>query len=133
MGGDTLEFSWEGPVLREPVPTDVLFKIGGRPMLLDADTFNPDPQKVAIGGRMFAAMGFANCHQMEGLKGTRPAKPLAELKSVAEGCLAVMPARGLPNYELSDEHAHSSAKCSPTRNRSVLLEGESPVTRTVAA
>lgn len=136
VGGDTLEFSWEGPgVSRQPVPTDVLFKIGGRPMLpLDADTFNPDPQKVAIGGRMFAAMGCANCHQMEGLKGTRPAKPLAELKDVTTGCLAEKPAKGLPNYELSEEQrAFIGEALNDAKLLAAQLEGEALVTRTLAS
>jgi mono/diheme cytochrome c family protein len=137
IGGDTLEFSWEGPgVAREPVPASVLFKIGGRPMLpLDADdAFRPDPQKIAIGGRMFAAMGCANCHQMEGLKGTRPAKPLAELKNTSAGCLAEHPAKGLPNYELSEEQrAFIGEALNDAKSLATPLEGESLVTRTLAS
>jgi cbb3-type cytochrome oxidase cytochrome c subunit len=136
IAGDALDFAWEGPgVARQPVPADVLFKIGGRAMIpLDADdTFKPDPQKVAIGGRMFAAMGCANCHQMEGLKGTRPAKPLAELKDVSAGCLAEHPAKGLPNYELSEEQrAFIGEALTDAKSLSAPLEGESLVTRTLA-
>jgi mono/diheme cytochrome c family protein len=136
VGGETLVLSWQGPgIPQQSVPPGVLFKVGGRPMIpLGFDEkFKPDPQKVAMGGRMFAAMGCANCHAMPSLKETRPAKPLAELKDVAAGCLAEQPPRGVPDYRLSEEQrAFIGEALSDSTSHTAPLDGESSVTRILA-
>lgn len=137
FGGESLAVSWQGPGItsRQKLPANVLFRVGGRrmiPLNFDAD-FKPDPQKVAMGGRMFAVMGCANCHAMEGLKAMRPAKPLAELKNTTGGCLAEHPDKGLPNYDLSEEQRAFIGEALTDAGASKPLAGEALVTRTLAS
>jgi mono/diheme cytochrome c family protein len=70
----------------------------------DSDALDIKPELVQKGKELFAAVGCANCHQMNSDK--KPVAPtlmapaLAKLKP-AGGCLAEQPAKGLPRYELS--------------------------------
>lgn len=136
-GGEELSVSWQGPDIPQGlIPASVLFKVGGRAMLPTGSElpFTVDPQKVQMGGQMFGVMGCANCHALPGVQATRPAKPLAEMKDPAGGCLAEKPAKGLPDYELSEEQrAFIGEALADAASFATPLEGEARVTRTLAA
>ena len=131
--------SWQWPEIPlQKVPPGVLFKVGGRAMVPagSEQAFALDPQKVQMGGRMFGVMGCANCHALPGVQAGRPAKPLAALKDVGGGCLAPQPAKGLPDYELSEEQRAFIGEALGADAAAALaapLEGEARVTRTLAA
>jgi len=71
-----------------------------------ADAFRPDPEKAAVGRKLFQDLGCAACHRLE-IKGqalrTRGSPPrLAELSVDAHrGCLAPAPLINTPYYSLS--------------------------------
>ena len=137
-GEQELSVSWQGPEIPlQKVPPGVLFKVGGRAMVPagSEQAFALDPQKVQMGGRMFGVMGCANCHALPGVQAGRPAKPLAALKDVGGGCLAPQPAKGLPDYELSEEQRAFIGEALGADAAAALaapLEGEARVTRTLA-
>ncbi|MDB5173692.1 MAG: hypothetical protein JWN51_2465, partial [Phycisphaerales bacterium] len=107
-GGEAeLKVEWEGPDLaRQEIPADAIYTVGGKPMVpLHQEQFVVDPQKAAMGGQMFAAMGCVSCHAIPGAgKAMRQQKALAELNvDSPTGCLGNKIAKGAPNYELNDE------------------------------
>jgi mono/diheme cytochrome c family protein len=110
-GGEELKLAWEGPGIdRQDVPASALFSVGGRPMvpLGSVEKFTPEPQKVAMGQRMFSLLGCASCHTLPDAKPERAAKALVELNSDApDGCLSDHVRKGLPQYHLSAEQRGS--------------------------
>lgn len=107
-GGDAaLKVEWAGPNIdRHEVPTDVLSHTGGRPMVpTDGGQFTLDPQKAEMGGRMFAMLGCASCHNtIPNVKSVRGARPLYDMDVNSDtGCLGSHVGRGLPNYDLNDD------------------------------
>jgi cytochrome c2 len=101
-----LKVEWSGPdVQRQEIPKTVLSHSGQRAMKpLNSESYTVDPQKAQMGGRMFAAMGCASCHQIPNEKSLRSSKPLADLNTDSDtGCLGAHVAKGLPQYELNDE------------------------------
>jgi mono/diheme cytochrome c family protein len=136
VGGETLEVSWQGPgFAQHKLPDNVLFRVGGRAMipLNNEPDFMPDPQKVAMGGRMFAAMGCANCHSVPGLKAIRSANALAALHELSGGCLAEKPAKGLPDYDLSEEQRAFIGEALTEAAKIAPPKGEAEITHTLAA
>jgi mono/diheme cytochrome c family protein len=105
-GESSLKVEWSGPGLqRQEIPPAALHYAGQRPMVpLNSASYSVDPLKAQIGGRMFAAMGCASCHQIKGEESMRKAKALADLNANEDtGCLGTHVARGLPNYDLNDD------------------------------
>ena len=102
----SLKVEWSGPDLpRQEIPGSVLYHAGQRPMVpLKSEKYAVDPSKADLGGKMFAALGCASCHQINNVKSLRTAKPLADLNLDSDtGCLGGHVARSLPNYDLNDE------------------------------
>jgi mono/diheme cytochrome c family protein len=136
-GEQELSVSWQGPdIPLQRIPADVLFKIGGRRMepVGTHEPFRLDPQKVQMGARMFGVLGCANCHQVPGIQATRPAPALAQLQDPEGGCLAEEPAKGLPDYKLSEEQrAFIGEALADAASLAEPLEGEARVTRTMSA
>ena len=99
-GGEwVLKVEWSGPgITREEIPANVLFHAGARPMVpLETEDYAIDPQKAAIGGQMFAAMGCASCHLIPNVKSVRAATPLADLDVESRtGCLGRTSDGGFP-------------------------------------
>jgi mono/diheme cytochrome c family protein len=138
--GYELAVEWEGPgVKRGPIPSDVLFHVGGRPMIpLGNEPFAADAQKAEMGKRMFGAIGCASCHALAGEQSTRTAKPLAQINPEAgDGCLAEHVAKGLPDYELSADQRHDlSAAIKADKDPAVIskpLEPKKQVIHALAA
>lgn len=105
-GEMALKVEWSGPDLpRQEIPPGALHHAGQRPMVpLNNENYTVDAQKARLGGRMFAAMGCASCHQIKGEESLRQAKRLADLNADNDdGCLGTHVARGLPNYDLNDD------------------------------
>src|SRR5687767_13721440 len=75
-GGYELTVEWEGLELpRQQIPADVLFSVGGRPMVpLKSEQVFLDRQKAQLGRQMFAALGCVNCHAIPDAQQARPAK-----------------------------------------------------------
>ncbi len=139
-GGFELTVEWEGPgIKRGPIPNDVLFHVGGRPMIpLGSEPFTVDAQKAQMGKQMFAAIGCASCHGIPGEQSTRTAKPLAQTNAeTGEGCLAEHVAKGLPDYELSAEQRQDlSAAIKADKDPAVIgtpLEPKKQVIHALAA
>ncbi len=102
----SLIVGWQGPGFKkEVIPANVLSNIGGKAMVpLKSEEFTVDPEKAAMGGRMFAMLGCANCHAMQDVPAARQAKPLAQIDPAnPEGCIAETPKKGLPKYDVSPE------------------------------
>ena len=83
----------------------MLYHAGKRPMVpLKSEKFVVDSSHVPTGQQMFAAIGCASCHQINGVKSLRTEKPLADLNlDIDTGCLGTHVGRGVPNYDLNDE------------------------------
>src|SRR6201985_1309128 len=128
---------WTPPKGRQgPIPTASLMVTGGQPMLpLDDAPFTVDPQKAAMGGKMFAALGCAACHQMEGVQPLRPAKALAALDAESpQGCLGTSIAKGIPNDDWSDQQrAALKAAVKNAPHLAEPLDAKTQVTRMMAA
>jgi cytochrome c553 len=135
--GYELAVEWEGPdIKRGPVPNDVLFHVGGRPMIpLGNEPFTVDAQKAQTGKQMFAAIGCASCHAIAGEQSTRTAKPLAQINPEAgDGCLAEHVAKGLPDYELSaDQRQDLLAAIKADKNPAVISTPLQPKNQVIHA
>ena len=108
-----LKVEWAGPgIERAEIPREVLYRTGGTPMIpIDDEPITLDPQKVEMGGRMFAMLGCASCHTIPNQQSIRTAKALASLNVDSdEGCLGGHIAKGVPNYDLSDEQRIAARK-----------------------
>ncbi|QOV90271.1 cytochrome c family protein [Humisphaera borealis] len=64
-------------------------------------TIKPDPKRVAEGRALFASLGCASCHALEGQTKVTLAKPLADLAAFDTACVGPKPAAGTPHFELS--------------------------------
>ena len=106
-GGYEFKTEWEGPgVSRQEIPRDVLYTVGGTPMVpLKTENFVVDPEKARMGGMMFSAIGCVSCHAVPGAApAMKPHKALAELNvDSPTGCLGDQIPKSVPNYHLSDE------------------------------
>lgn len=136
-GEDELEVSWQGPgVARQEIPADVLFSIGGRPMVpLASEKFTVEPEKAQMGKQMFAMLGCANCHTTTGVPPGRPAKALAAANvDSPDGCLSEHVKKGLPQYHLTaDQRQALAAAVKNSANLNKPLGAEEQVVRTMAA
>ncbi|TLZ69423.1 MAG: hypothetical protein E6K10_10690 [Methanobacteriota archaeon] len=137
-GGEELKLSWEGPgVERQEVPASVLFSIGGRPMvpLGNVESFKPDPQRAAMGQRMFSVLGCASCHALTSAPPMRPAKALAALNVESpDGCLGEHVRKGLPQYHLgADQRASIKAALKNVASLNAPLEPAARAAREMAA
>ncbi|HZL35141.1 MAG TPA: PA14 domain-containing protein [Tepidisphaeraceae bacterium] len=105
-GESVLKVEWEGPGLnRQEVPADVLFSIGGRPMVpLKSETFVVDKDKAAQGAAMFSIIGCVHCHAIPNAAPAMvPTKALADLNpDSATGCLGAQIPKSVPDFHLSD-------------------------------
>lgn len=102
----SLKVEWAGPDLpRQEIPGNVLYHAGQRPMVpLKSEKFAVNSDRAHMGEQMFAAIGCASCHQINGVKSMRTAKPLADLSLDSDaGCLGTHIERGVPNYDLNDD------------------------------
>ncbi|HEX3315575.1 MAG TPA: PA14 domain-containing protein, partial [Gemmataceae bacterium] len=70
-----------------------------------ADDFTLDPALVKEGKELFASAGCANCHALQNIKSTLPARALAKVEG---GCLGVKKA-GIPWYDLDELQKKSLA------------------------
>lgn len=137
-GEESLRVGWSGPGFdRQEIPADVFFNLSGKAMVpLGSAEFSLDPQKAQMGARMFALIGCASCHQLEGVKSMRKAaKPLAALDPAATtGCLSANVGRGLPQYHLNDEQKAAIAQSLKNRDRLAQAPTSAErVTHTLAA
>lgn len=106
-GGEwVLKVEWEGPgINRQEVPADVLFSIGGKPMMpLNSEQFAVDKEKAAMGAQMFSVIGCVHCHAISGAApAMKTPKPLADLNPDSPtGCLGNQIPRTVPKFDLSD-------------------------------
>ena len=106
QGGNNMELkvSWAGPGLRraEVLASD-LSHGNGRPMIpVDNAPFEVEPKKAEQGKALFASLGCASCHSIQGVPAKLAAGPLAQLDMNSEkGCLGTQVASGAAQYELS--------------------------------
>ena len=103
--GFELHVEVEGPgVGKQPLgPRIVLTEEPAKPgpaLAGDTENLPLEPALVAKGKDLFASMGCANCHQLDGEKKRLNAPAAANLK-VEGGCLAATPKKGIPWYGLS--------------------------------
>ena len=137
-GGDNvLKVEWQGPEIpRQEIPTDSLVSVGGRPMVpLKNETLTVDPQKAQMGAQMFAVLGCASCHAINGVESKRAARELASVNvDSQDGCLSDHVRKGLPQYHLSESQRNSIRAA--LKDRAALataLPAEARVARTMAA
>lgn len=105
-GGFELKVEWSGPGIdRQEIPPDVLFSIGGKPMIpLKSESFTPDADQAGMGRRMFTMLGCASCHTLQNVQSMRQSKPLASLNPDNDGgCLGTHPTKDVPQYDLSED------------------------------
>lgn len=137
-GEEELSASWEGPgITKQEIPPEVLFSVGGRPMIpLESGPFTIDPLKAPAGRQMFTLLGCASCHNtVPDTPSQRPAKALAAVDvASAEGCLSPTPRKGIPQYHLST--GQREAIVAALKGQAALsqpLTGPESVVRTMAA
>ena len=134
-GGETLRVEWQGPGIdRQEIPSDALLSIGGRAMVpLRNETLAVDPQKAEAGKQLFASLGCASCHALNGVEPAKAAPALADLKSEA-GCLSDKVPNGLPQFHLSEsQRAAMGAALKDRAALASILEPAARITRTMAA
>ena len=105
-GGFELKVEWSGPGIdRQEIPADVLFSIGGKPMIpLKSEPFTLVREQVSMGQRMFTMLGCAACHTMQNVQSMRQIKPLANLDPENDmGCLGTHLPKEVPQFDLSDD------------------------------
>jgi mono/diheme cytochrome c family protein len=133
-----LKCEWEGPgVPRQEIPGDVLFTLGGQPLVpLNSEKFVVDPQKAQMGAMMFSAIGCVSCHNVPGAgKAMRPHKALAELNPDSPtGCLGDQIPKSVPDYQLdADQRTALKAALKNVKELDKPLEPKDEVTHLVAA
>ncbi len=104
--GFELDVNWRGPGFnKQKIPASALSHYGQPMVPLDSADFAADPAKAAKGKELFASLGCASCHTINGqsLAGSSAAKPLAALKGASGGCLAENPPKGAARFDLSGE------------------------------
>lgn len=137
-GGEfILSVSWEGPgITKQEIPSDVLFSVGGVPMVpLENEAFTVDPQKAQMGKMMFNAIGCAACHKVPGTKPMTERKALAELNpDAATGCLGDQIPKSVPNYQLNaDQRAALKAAVKEAKDLDKPLEPKQEAMHLAAA
>jgi mono/diheme cytochrome c family protein len=139
QGGNdfVLNVSWEGPGLaKQEIPSDVLFSIGGKPLVpLGSEAFTVDPQKAQMGKMMFSAIGCAACHKINGVSVMKERKALTELNADAPtGCLGDQIPKSVPNYRLSaDQRAALKAAISDVKSLDTPADAKHQVMQMAAA
>lgn len=132
-----LKVEWEGPEIKKQViPADVLFNVGGHPMIpLNSASFTVEPEKAQMGGRLFSMLGCAACHTVRDVKNLRQAKPLAQLTLDNDnGCLGTHVLKGLPQYDLTAEQRDAiKAALKDQAGLNQPLEPKEQVTHAMAA
>jgi mono/diheme cytochrome c family protein len=96
----------EGPFMPSAVPLPAVSAGASPPR--PQENLSLSRQQAARGKKLFAALGCAACHQLRAtgpeLTSALKAKPLASLDAAAQaGCLGAHPAKGVPQFHLSEE------------------------------
>lgn len=136
-GEQELKVEWAGPgINRQEIPADVLFSVGGKPMIpLKSEPFTLDPRLIPTGRQMFAVIGCASCHAMPNVQSMRQSKPLADLDPESDtGCLGTHLSREVPQYDLSaDQRAALKAALKDQASLDRPFEPTQQVVHTMAA
>ena len=108
-----LKVQWEGPQIRKAeIPADVLFSVGGQPMVpLNSENFVVDAEKARMGAMMFSAIGCVSCHNVPGAPARmKTPKALADLNAESPtGCLGDQIPKTVPNYHFDPEQRKALA------------------------